>query len=788
MEEKNINIEDFKSGQTGIHILMLEDNPFDAELIRYELKEAGLSFVLKRVETEDSYIEAIEEFCPDLILSDYDLPKYEGILALAEAKKQCPDVPFILVTGAVTEDRAIEVLTSGARDYVLKTRLNRLVPAVRRALAEWEDHRARKEAELDLLGSYAQMEKRVTERTAELEKARLDADRERSRLEAVLEALPIGAAITDVEGKTVHSNKAFELTWGGQCPVKRSAGKCPYKAYWVDSGKAVQSDEWASAIAVEKGESVYSQFMEIERFDGERLIVMNSASPVRDSRGNITGSAIAIQDVTWLYRAKEELRVSEEKYRLMFENSLSGVMVIRSDGGIVSANPAAEQILGMTEEEIIQLGRDGIVDMSNPRFAAALEARTRTGRFSGELKYRRRDGTIFPVEVFSALFRNSKKELYAVLQFQDVTWRKEAERNLMENEKRFREMADAMPQLVWTATPDGMIDYFNSRHEEICGIEQGETGFWDWRPAIHPDDLDATLQVWSRAIETGSANQVEHRLKHKNAGYRWCLSRGVPLPDTSGRLKKWIGTTTDIHELKGVEESLKESTSRLEEANRELESFSYSVSHDLRAPLRAICGFSGMLMEKEHTFDADTQLKIRSILESAAKMDGLINDLLSFSRSGQVHVSPNKIDMDQLAKELWREQLVAKEDRKIRFKSKDLPAAWGDAPLIRQVLSNLLANAVKFTKIRKTAVIEIGGEPGGKENIYYVRDNGTGFDMKYSGKLFGVFQRLHPEIYYEGSGIGLAIVQRIIHRHGGRVWAEGKVGRGATFYFTLPNH
>ena len=167
-------------------------------------------------------------------------------------------------------------------------------------------------------------------------------------------------------------------------------------------------------------------------------------------------------------------------------------------------------------------------------------------------------------------------------------------------------------------------------------------------------------------------------------------------------------------------------------------------------------------------------------------MDRLINDLLDFSRSSRAPISSNKIDMDRLVKEIWDEQLSANPDRKMELKKGKLPKAVGDEALIRQVLSNLLANAVKFSKKKKTAEIEIAGESTGKENVYFVKDNGAGFDMKYYDKLFGVFQRLHSGSEYEGTGVGLAIVQRIIHRHGGRVWAEGKIGKGATFYFSLP--
>jgi light-regulated signal transduction histidine kinase (bacteriophytochrome) len=265
------------------------------------------------------------------------------------------------------------------------------------------------------------------------------------------------------------------------------------------------------------------------------------------------------------------------------------------------------------------------------------------------------------------------------------------------------------------------------------------------------------------------------------------LTRAVSIRDKEGKVLKWFGTTTDIHDMKVAESELIERTKQLEEANKELESFSYSVSHDLRAPLRAINGFSRMLLDEGERFDDETNRRIQVIRENALKMDRLISDLLHFSRSGRTQISRVIIDMDRLVNEIWKEQLSLNPNRNMELRKGGLPPAFGDEAMVRQVLANIISNAVKFSSRKRTSVIEVEAESGRKENIYCVKDNGAGFDMKYYSKLFGVFQRLHSEREYEGTGVGLAIVQRIVHRHGGRVWAEGKIGKGATFYFSLPN-
>ena len=228
-------------------------------------------------------------------------------------------------------------------------------------------------------------------------------------------------------------------------------------------------------------------------------------------------------------------------------------------------------------------------------------------------------------------------------------------------------------------------------------------------------------------------------------------------------------------------------TSRLlEQANAELESFSYSVSHDLRAPLRAINGFSLALLEDYGTtLPPDGQALLARVRENTKRMAQLIDDLLVFSRLGRKPLEMGPVDLASLMQSVVEEQRQADPKRAIEVVVHSLPATLGDAGLLRQALSNLIENAFKFTRRQPKARIEIGSRVEGAETVYYVRDNGAGFDMKYATKLFGVFQRLHGESDFEGTGVGLALVQRIVHRHGGRVWAQAAVDQGATFYFTL---
>jgi len=254
-----------------------------------------------------------------------------------------------------------------------------------------------------------------------------------------------------------------------------------------------------------------------------------------------------------------------------------------------------------------------------------------------------------------------------------------------------------------------------------------------------------------------------------------------------------VHVARDITERKAAEDQLAKQAAQLQERkaqleviNSELESFSYSISHDLRAPLRAIDGFSRIILRQQgDKFDEKTRHQFNMIRDNINLMAVLIENLLSFSRVQKASMSISVIDMDKLSREVWNEIRTANKERKLNFKITKIKPGYGDLTLIRQVLFNLFSNAVKFTKNQKRSIIEMSSYIESDKTVYCIKDNGAGFDMAHYDKLFGVFQRLHSNEEYEGTGIGLAIVQRIINRHGGRVWANSEVEKGATFCFTL---
>jgi PAS domain S-box-containing protein len=496
---------------------MIEDETRDAELAEYTLRQGGFDFSFMRVDTEDSFLREIEQFKPNVILSDHGLPAFDGFSALILAQQKCPDVPFIFVTGSLGEEMAIKALKSGATDFVLKHHLATLPPALHRALNQAEFQVQRK-------------------------------------------------------------------------------------------------------------------------------------------------------------RAEEALLISEERYRSLVELSPDALFV-QSDDKIVFINTAGVRLLGAQRARDL-IGRSSL-GFVHPADRKNIEQRVR--KLHEELKplhfveHRivQLDGAVINVEMAAAPLTFEGKPAAQVI-LHDITDRKRAE-------------------------------------EEIRRL-----------------NLELEQRVIARTAE-------------------------------------------------------------LETANKELEAFSYSVSHDLRAPLRHIEGFVEIVRStKAHCLDDEGQRHLQTISDSARQMGKLIDDLLGFSRTTRVELRRIKTPLNEVVENILHEMEPDMKGRKIEWKIDKLPEVEGDPALLQQVFYNLISNALKYTRTRTRARIDIGSARVENEIVFFVKDNGVGFDPRYAQKLFGVFQRLHRASEFEGTGIGLANVRRIISRHGGRTWAESELDKGATLYFSLP--
>lgn len=391
-----------------------------------------------------------------------------------------------------------------------------------------------------------------------------------------------------------------------------------------------------------------------------------------------------------------------------------------------------------------------------------------------------------------------------------VSWFKAAQQNvegeLREANERL-EMAERIKQQasllnlthdsIFVRNMDFVITYWNQGAQELYGWPAEDAIGKDSKQLLHTvfstplDDINTELLRsgrWEGELRRTTANSIQIVV-----AARWSLQR-----NDRGEPAAILETSNNItehkrreQEIQALNQELAKRSSELEAMNKELEAFAYTVSHDLRAPLRHISGYSELLQKTAASILADQTSRryMTIILESVKRMGSLIDDLLSFSRIGRAETRKSLVNLTQLVKEAVNEIRQQAEGRDVVWKISTLPEFYGDRSMLRLVLINLLSNAVKFTRPRAQPEIEIGCVNGSRgEMAVFVRDNGIGFDMKYVNKLFGVFQRLHSADSFEGTGIGLATVQRIIHRHGGKVWAEGAVDKGATFYFQLSGH
>jgi PAS domain S-box-containing protein len=398
------------------------------------------------------------------------------------------------------------------------------------------------------------------------------------------------------------------------------------------------------------------------------------------------------------------------------------------------------------------------------------------------------------VEGYAALITDISEQ-QAALRDRNLT-----ETALRDSEERYRILTEVSPQAIWMGDTDGGITYCNQYWLDFTGLTMEQTSGYGWIYVVHPDDRDRVFKTSMEAVAKATNYEIEIRFRRVSDGsYRWYIVRGLPFRDAAGQIIKWVGIASDIHDRKVAEAALQqlnemleqriqERTVQLQAANKELESFSYSVSHDLRAPLRHISGFIELL-QKRHTtasLDETSQRYLKIIAETAKQAGILIDELLTFSRMGRTEMRYINLNMEELVQEVKRDLITETPGCMINWHIEPMPEVQGDPSMLRLVLRNLMGNAVKYTKTRNPAEITVGSIDNENEVVFFVQDNGVGFNMQYVHKLFGVFQRLHSDPKFEGTGVGLANVQRIIHRHNGRVWAEAIVDSGATFYFSLP--
>jgi len=504
--------------------------------------------------------------------------------------------------------------------------------------------------------------------------------------------------------------------------------------------------------------------------------------------------------------SQDECRRSEEKYRTIADFTYDWEWWKDPQGYYKYVSPSCERITGYRPEDFIA-DPDLIIKIAHPDDRSTIsEHFNKSLRCDADvyhLDYRiiSRSGELRWISHYCQPIKN-KDGVYLGRRGsnRDITERKQIEHMLKDSEDSYKKLVNAITAYTYS------VEIVNgspvtTHHSPGCISITGyapEDYISDlnlWYRMIYPDDRTHVQSTINDVMSGKEIQPIAHRIIRRDGEIIWVRNTIVPFYDMNGRLLKYDGMIEDITKRKLIEVHIKElnnelamKITQLTEINRALDLFNRSVSHDLQAPLMIIGGFSKRLLKVYgDRLDIDAIDMINVIEMNAQKMERLIKDLLAFSRSARQEIKAVRIDMTNLIGTVIDELNPMLQGRTVKFDIKTLPPAYGDQGLIKQVIMNLLSNAIKFTGTREISIIEVGCKVENIENIYYVKDNGIGFDSQHLQDLFTPFTRLPEAREFDGTGIGLSIIERIINRHGGRVWAEGKVNEGATFYFSLPN-
>ena len=519
-------------------------------------------------------------------------------------------------------------------------------------------------------------------------------------------------------------------------------------------------------------------------------------------RTDIDGKPMVIAsplDVSDRVRAEQALKTSEQRYRLLFESNPLPLWVYDlSTLQFLDINDVACARYGYSRQEFMAMT---MCDIRPPEDIAAFKQRIpaegETRLNFGPWRHRRKDGSVIMVEVNShdvtihgrpARFVcpiDVTEKLYAqeeihrmnlLLESKVETRTEQLARSLALQQSLF----DNMPQIVWLADLGGSITFANRVWAEKIGIVADDWKGDGWGRALHPEDLERVMREWQQAAPVKDVFEIDYRLLHRDGGYHDYQVKARRTFAPTGEPICWVGICSDVTVSRRREEALRI-------VNQELEAFSYSVSHDLRAPLRTIDGFSERLqVESADRLDTQGRHYLDRIRAGAANMNKLIDDLLSLSQVTSGDMTMGMVDVSMLVRQVFEELRQQAPDHPAEIVIGENMTARGDTYLLRILFVNLIGNALKFSGKRELSRIEVGESTGGgKISTFFVRDNGAGFDPAYSSKMFGVFQRLHSTTEFPGTGIGLATVQRIVHRHGGHVSAQGAIDMGTTIHFSL---
>ncbi len=725
---------------------------------------------------EDAFEKVIREI-PDLVVSDVMMPKLSGLglLSKLRAHDKTKNIPFIFLSARAGEEAKLEGLESGADDYLVKPfSAKELIVKIEANIRIAKNRQA---AERNLYNLFMQS--------------------------------PVGIVVLSGEQLVIELvNDTMLQYW------RRHRDEAQNKPIWdVLPEVQIQGFDKILAEAFRTGKNYVSPETGLQILNDDKLetiYVRYALESKKDEFGNIVGLFGIAYDVTHQVMARKKIEESEEQLKIALEGAELGFYDYYPQTDKLFWSDKAKEIFDVDADaqfnyktfmdRIHPDDREQVTAMNKHAFifenGGAYENEYRILDRHGKIKWLKSKGKVY--------FDTEHKPVRFSGIVQDVTIQRAADLLIKESEEKLRQLADSMPQMVWAATPDGYVDYFNKQWYEFSGLPEanGEAG---WLLALHPDDRDAALDLWRSSIPLGEPFQHEMRFKEKRTGlYKWFLGKAVPIKDADGNILRWYGTITDIDMHKKLSENLEklvaERTMELQRSNEDLQQFAHVASHDLKEPVRKIRTFGDRLINDYGGILPDKgKLYISKMEESAKRMNAMIDGVLQYSLLDGMEIKMETVNLNEIIKSIENDLEVVISEKKAVIAYRELASIQGSPILIYQLFYNLISNSLKFTRPDIAPVIQIesstikfngeDGKDGRQHGEYFqitINDNGIGFRQAFAQDIFKTFLRLNTKDKYEGTGLGLSLCKKIVERHRGFIRAEGRDGDGATFFVTIP--
>lgn len=767
-------------------ILILEHDPIDTVALKKELDNSVVDYTALIVQTKKQFKDALEHFAPDVILTDYSRPTFKWDDAFHLKQKIAPAIPFILVSGSVDGEEALNLIKTGITDCVFKNRPDSLAPKILRAL---------KEAQYN---SQTKNEREALQKNV-------------ANLRSVFDHTDVGFVFLNKDLKVVAVN-AKSVQWSLNVFGISLKENDDLKAQIIPE-RLVEFENFSSHI-LSGNEITYEA--SYPKINGADMWFHINGKPIVEHK-KVIGICISVTDITIrkeseekINRLNEKLAAANQQLTTILDTLPANIALIDLTGKIIAVDAAWKEFADSNH----LLSRAHCVGENYLKVCdKATKTEAQDGREMAKGIRAVLSGAIgdFAMEYpchapteerwFRAEVRPLKKDgnTGAVIMHVNITPRRIAEEHL---QKTLLEVSDYkysldVSNIVSLTDEHGIIKYANDNFCKISGYSNEELLNQNHNiisSGVH--GIEFYKELW-RTISSGKVWRNEICNRAKDGSLYWVNSTIVPFLSEAGKPFQYIAIRTDITDRKeaeaalrklnaNLEEKVDERTRELLEANKSLETFSYSVSHDLRSPVRSVMGFASIINKKFGDEMNEEMKELFSYIEkSSQRMNVIIDDLLTLAKSGKDQLILTEVNTKSLFEKVWNNLFFAS-PTKATFEITELPNVYADRSLLQQVVTNLLSNAIKYSSKTKTPRIRVGCHETKDATTIFVQDNGAGFDMKFYGRLFGAFQRLHGNEEFEGTGVGLTVIKRIIEKHGGEVWAEGKVNHGATFYFSLP--